>query len=211
MTWATSPTETATPFERLTGILAMSAAVRPRAATRTSASVLPRSAVPAGTSTFSRCSALTTSASEMWYASSRSRSTTTWISRVDSPTRATEPTPRTFSSRRLITLSAKVVAACGERPGASRPIERTGICPKSIRWTIGSSISRGRSPRMAAILPRTSWEALMAETSSWNSTTMLERPSCEIDSMCFTPSTVLISSSIFFVTSRSTVSGPAPG
>ena len=83
--------------------------------------------------------------------------------------------------------------------------------PKSIRWTIGSSISRGRSPRIAAILPRTSCEALTAETSSWNSTTMFERPSCEIDSMWFTPSTVLISSSIFFVTSRSTVSGPAPG
>ena len=40
---------------------------------------------------------------------------------------------------------------------------------------------------------------------------MLDRPSWEMDSMWFTPSTVLISSSSFFVTSRSTVSGPAPG
>ena len=104
-----------------------------------------------------------------------------------------------------------MVAAWGERPGASTPIETIGIWAKSMRWTIGSSISRGRSPRIAEILPRTSWEALIAETSSWNSTTMFERPSWEIDSMCFTPSTVLISSSIFLVTSRSTVSGPAPG
>ena len=167
--------------------------------------------MPAGTSTFSRWSAVTTSASEMWYASSCMRSTTTWISRVDSPTSATEPTPRTFSSRRFTTLSANVVAAWGESPGAFTPTERIGIMPKSIRWMIGSSISRGRSPRIAEILPRTSCEALIAETSSWNSTTMFERPSWEIDSMCFTPSTVLISSSIFFVTSRSTVSGPAPG
>ncbi len=104
-----------------------------------------------------------------------------------------------------------MVAACGPRPGAFTPTERIGIAPKSIRWTIGSSISRGSSPRIAEIFPRTSCEALMAETSSWNSTTMLDRPSCEVDSMCFTPSTVLISSSIFFVTSLSTVSGPAPG
>ena len=83
--------------------------------------------------------------------------------------------------------------------------------PKSMRWTIGSSISRGSSPRSAAILPRTSSEAATAETSSWNSTTMFERLSWEIDSMWRTPSTVLIASSILFVTSRSTVSGPAPG
>ena len=54
------------PPGRLIGISPMSAAVRPRAATRTRASVAPRSAVPAGTSTFSRPRALTTSASEMW-------------------------------------------------------------------------------------------------------------------------------------------------
>ena len=44
----------------------MSTALRPRAATRTSASVAPRSAEPAGRSTFSFCSASTTSASETW-------------------------------------------------------------------------------------------------------------------------------------------------
>ena len=111
-----------------------------------------------------------------------------------------------------MTLSAKVGRGLGREARArSTPTETIGIMPKSMRWTIGSSISRGRSPRIAAILPRTSCEALTAETSSWNSTTMFERPSWEIDSMCLTPSTVLISSSIFFVTSRSTVSGPAPG
>ena len=108
-------------------------------------------------------------------------------------------------------MSAKSVAAWGVRPGAFTPTDTIGIIPKSIRWTIGSSISRGSSPRIAAILPRTSWEAVTAETSMSNSITMFETPSCEIDSMWFTPSTVLISSSIFFVTSRSTVSGPAPG
>ena len=48
----------------MTGISATSAAEWPRAATRTMASVAPRSAEPAGTSTFSLRSALTTSSSE---------------------------------------------------------------------------------------------------------------------------------------------------
>jgi hypothetical protein len=42
-------------------------------------------------------------------------------------------------------------------------------------------------------------------------TMMFETPSCEVDSMCRTPCTVLMLSSIFFVTSRSTASGAAPG
>ena len=63
---------------------------------------------------------------------------------------------------------------------------------------------------MAATLPRMSWEATWVETPTRNSTTMLERPSWEVDSTCRMPSTVLMASSIFFVTSRSTASGVAP-
>ena len=40
---------------------------------------------------------------------------------------------------------------------------------------------------------------------------MFESPSCEVDSTWRMPWTVLTDSSIFFVTSRSTVSGEAPG
>ena len=63
---------------------------------------------------------------------------------------------------------------------------------------------------MAATLPRMSWEALSVGTPMLNCTTMLERPSCEVDSMCRTPSTVFTASSMSLVTSRSTVSGDAP-
>ena len=65
-----------------------------------------------------------------------------------------------------------------------------------MRWTIGSSISRGSSPRIAATLPRMSCEATWVETSRWKKITMFERPSCDVDSTCRMPSTVLIASSI---------------
>ena len=63
-TWARSRTRSTELPRVLTGISATSAAVRARAATRTMASVAPRSAEPAGTSTFSLRSAPTTSSSE---------------------------------------------------------------------------------------------------------------------------------------------------
>ena len=200
----------ATPLLRLTGMFAMSSAVCPRAVTRTSASVAPRSAEPAGASTFSCCSAITTSDRETWYASSRARSTITWISRVASPTRFTAPTPGTFSRRRFTTLSARSVAAAGESPGAFTDTDTMGRAPGSMRWTMGSSISRGRSPRIPATLPRMSCEATWVETSRLKNTTMFDSPSCDVDSTCLMPWTVLIDSSMRFVTSRSTVSGEAP-
>ena len=42
-----------------------------------------------------------------------------------------------------------------------------------------------------------SWDATWVETPTRNITTMLERPSCEVDSTWRMPSTVLIDSSIF--------------
>jgi hypothetical protein len=139
------------------------------------------------------------------------RSTTTWISRVLSPTRFTAPTPATVSRRFFTTLSAIWVAAWGERPGALTETDTMGSAFASSRCTTGSSISRGRRPRMDATLPRTSWEATWVETPTRNCTMMLESPSWEVDSTWRMPSTVLIDSSIFFVTSRSTASGVAPG
>ena len=103
------------------------------------------------------------------------------------------------------------MAAWGDSPGASTATEMTGMAAGSMRWTIGSSISRGSWPRMAATLPRMSWAATWVELPMWKMTTMFESPSCEVDSMVLTPSTVLTASSMRLVTSRSTVSGLAPG
>ena len=84
---------------------------------------------------------------------------------MDSPTRFTAPTPGTFSSRRLTTFSAMSVAAGGERLGAFTVTDTMGIAPGSIRWTMGSSISRGSSPRMEATFPRMSCDATWVGTS----------------------------------------------
>ena len=176
-TRATSRTRMVAPSTRLIGMLPICAAVRPRAATRTSDSVAPRSADPAGVSRFSDCSAPTTSDSEKRYASSRERSTTTPISRFASPTRLTAPTPSTVSSRRLIVLSARSVAACADMPSALTPTETIGISAGLMRSTSGSSISRGSSLRIDATLLRISCDATCVGTSSLNWTMMLEMPS----------------------------------
>jgi hypothetical protein len=89
--------------------------------------------------------------------------------------------------------------------------EMTGWAPTSKRWITGSWISRGSSPRIDATLPRTSWLAMAVGTSSRNRMTIVDTPSWDVLSTCLIPWTVLIASSIFLVTSRSTVSGEAPG
>ena len=101
--------------------------------------------------------------------------------------------------------------ARGVNVGASIATDTIGIAAGSMRRMIGSSISRGSSPRMAATFPLISCDAFSVGTPMLKFTTMLDSPSCELDSMWRTPSTVFTASSIFFVTSRSTVSGDAPG
>ena len=100
--------------------------------------------------------------------------------------------------------------ARGVSVGAFTATETIGVEAGSIRRMIGSSISRGSSPRIAATLPRMSCEAFSVGTPTLNCTTTLDSPSCDVDSMWRTPSTVLTVSSMNFVTSRSTVSGDAP-
>ena len=100
--------------------------------------------------------------------------------------------------------------ARGVSVGALTATDTMGVEAGSIRRMIGSSISRGSSPRTAATLPRMSCDAFRVGTPTLNCTTIVESPSCDVDSMCRTPSTVFTASSMNFVTSRSTVSGDAP-
>jgi len=81
----------------------------------------------------------------------------------------------------------------------------------SKRAMTGGSMSFGRSWRMASIFERTSAMASMMCVCSRNSMNTCEKPSFEYENTRFTPSTELTSSSTFFVTSRSTASGEAPG
>ena len=86
-----------------------------------------------------------------------------------------------------------------------------GIALKSNFWMTGSFIPSGSSRRMALILARASCETSLTFTSRLNSTMTDDSPSREIELTCFTPAIGFTASSIFLLTSRSTVSGDAPG
>ena len=142
--------------------------VRPRAATRTSASVAPRSAEPAGASTFSL-------AQRLHHLGQRDVVGLEPRAVHDHLDLARATRPRGSPRPRRARSPAAASRACprgrwrpaGERPGALTATETMGRAPGSMRWTMGSSISRGRWPRIAATLPRMSWDATWVETSRW--------------------------------------------
>ena len=70
---------------------------------------------------------------------------------------------------------------------------------------------RGNSARIALILACASCCAVGDADPQLNSTTTMESPSVVVEEMCRTPGMVLSASSMRLVTSRSTVSGDAPG
>src|SRR5574341_510448 len=208
---ATCPKRTGMPPRTVTARLAKSSGFRTRPCTRTRFSLLPRSTRPAGTSSFSRLTAATTMSGETPRASMRSGCSSTWISRLSPPTRATLPTPGMFSIRRLTTSSASRVSSRMGQPWPRTARLMMGCCAGSAREMMGGSMSVGRSSRMASILARTSAWASMILVPRLNWTKMVEKPSVEVDCTCLTPSTGFTASSIFLVTSRSTDSGLAPG
>ena len=135
------------------------------------------------------------------------------ICRDTPPTTLTEPTPRTFSSRFCSTCCAQVVSSCGDlRPsGDSTATLKIGVLAGSKRDTRGSLTSSRRVGRTSAIFSRTSSAALRPSTLRLNSMITIELPSYEREYSELMPATVLTASSIFLVTSVSTISGDAPG
>ncbi|MCC2675302.1 MAG: hypothetical protein K0R58_2249 [Ramlibacter sp.] len=105
------------------------------------------------------------------------------ISRLVPPTRATEPTPRTFSSRFFSTWSAQFVsstAVIGRAPFASfgsTASDQIGRLAGSKRSTRGSFTSVRKVGRTAAIFSRTSSAALRPSMCSWNSMMTTDWPS----------------------------------
>ena len=171
----------------------MSAAVRPRAEMRTRASVGPRSADPAGASTFSLRSDCTTSARDRWYASSRARSTTTWISRLASPTRFTAPTPGTVLQAPFHQLVGERRGRLRRQAGALTATETIGIAAGVDALDDGLlDLARQRAADAPPPCRGCPARPPASSTSRCEDDTMLESPSWEVDSMCFTPSTVLI-------------------
>ncbi len=134
-----------------------------------------------------------------------------WISRRASPTSRTSPTPDTVSRRFLITFSASEERVFTSAVSLSTATETTGMALKSMRWMMGSSMSRGKSARMALILAWASCWAVWVLVPSRNSAITAESPSVVVELRCRMPGMVLRVSSMRLVTSRSTVSGEAPG
>ena len=76
---------------------------------------------------------------------------------------------------------------------------------------VGSSISRGNSPRMRETVERTSSSAAFESRSSRNSAEMMTEPSLTWVYRCFSPCRLASAFSILRATSASIWSGEAPG
>ena len=156
-TCATSRTQIVVPPARLTGIRAISGAAASR---RHAHHRLGRAAIGGAgrRSPRSRCaSASTTSASE-----SRRPRAAPGPRAPGSRAWPRQPGSRRPRRARFRAAASRSCRRCRSRPARSeagrvhgRP-RRSAVAPASMRRTIGSSISRGRSPRMAATLPRMS-------------------------------------------------------
>jgi hypothetical protein len=70
----------------------------------------------------------------------------------------------------------------------------------SMRWTIGSLMSRGSSSRILSIASFTSFKARSWFTSRRNSMTVCDWPSVTVDTMCLTPGMLATASSTSLVT-----------
>ena len=95
--------------------------------------------------------------------------------------------------------------------GLSTASETIGMALMSMRWITGSFMSLGNCDRMALILACASCCAVLMLVPSRNSAITIESPSVVVEAICRTPEMVFSDSSMRLVTSRSTVSGDAPG
>ncbi len=210
-TVATSPSRMGWPARRPITICRYSAASRGLPLMRSGISSDPRVRRPSGVFTFSLASPATTSSTPMPSAASRAGSRLTAISRLDAPTSFAFDTPGTLSRRRLIFRSASSVRSRGDIAGDCTASEITGIALKSNFWMTGSFIPSGSSRRTPLIFARASCDTSLTFTSRLNSTMTDDSPSRETETTCLTPAIGFTASSIFRLTSRSTVSGDAPG
>jgi hypothetical protein len=150
-------------------------------AIRSGISLPRRFSRPRGVLTFSPERPAITSSTPIPIASIRAGSTRTLTSRREAPTRLTFPTPGMFSRRRFTFRSTSVVRSRGVSVPERTASATTGIAPKSIFWITGSLICSGSSRRTPLILARTSCDASLIRTWSWNSTMTDERLSREVE------------------------------
>ena len=89
----------------------------------------------------------------------RSAFSSSWISRLRSPFRLTEPTSGSVSRSCLIRFSAISRRVSFGARGPYIAKVRIGDASGSIFWICGGLVSRGNCPTTVAILSRTSWVA----------------------------------------------------
>ena len=173
-------------------------------------SSVPRT-LPTGAVVLCARSAVTTSVTEIENSRSFSARSSTDSSRlsepftltIDTPGMARKRSPRSSSARREI-----VACDCTVLDSAMSMI---GCEPGSMRVSTGSRISSGSLWRTAPIALRTSSAASTMFLSKLKISTISALPSFDVERSLSTPEMVCIDFSMRLTSSRSTVSGEAPG
>ena len=127
------------------------------------------------------------------------------------PLTVTSATPASDRSSRVMAGSAMRVSSAAESRSECRAIDMTGRSVSFNFLMIGSSISAGRSARTSEMASRMSWVASARGLSKANSIMIQAKPSWATPLTVLTPAIPAICSSTGSSTSRSTMSGEAPG
>ncbi len=165
---------------------------------------------PLGISAFSARIALSTSCTDSPREASRSGSSQTRMANRRSPPMMTEPTPGRRCSRSLSRRSATSEISSVEWRSLVRASHITGWALMSTLATMGSSASRGSTPRTRETRSRTSLAASSTSRCSSNSIVMTEPCSRLLEVIVFTDSSVENCSSSTSVISVSTTLELAP-
>ncbi len=166
---------------------------------------------PTGAARFCDCSAITTCPTPIPAACSASGRSSTVSSRSSAPTTFTCATPPMPRSSRVRPGSAMRLSSGASIRAEESARETIGRSLGSKRVRIGSSISRGRSPRIPEIASRMSCVACCRSLSKSKMTMIDAKLSSACELMSSTPEMLEIASSMGSTISRSTPSGEAPG
>ena len=130
---------------------------------------------------------------------------------LSDPTMLTWATPGMARSSAPIVWSASDVISGAVSVVEVMASETIGSVFGSKRWMIGSRISGGSWPRTSEIASRTSCVAWLTSFEKANWTMIWAKPSVELELILSTPLMPESRSSMRVTTSRSTISGAAPG
>ncbi len=167
--------------------------------------------MPTGAVVFCFCSAATTSVTEIAYSRSFSAFSSTDSSRRSAPLTLTTATPGMARKRSARSSSASREIAAWLSVVLDSASCRIGCADGSTRVSTGSRISIGSLWRTLPIALRTSSAASIMFLSNLKISTICALPSLAVERTWSTPLIVCSDFSMRLISSRSTVSGDAPG